>query len=71
MDKYDTDLLGFVVASLRARVGEWQRVAEASGVPYSTVCKIGQGETVNPRIGSVQKLANHFAQSPPDQQAAA
>lgn len=57
---YESDLLGFVVAELRDRVGEWQRIAEASHVPYSTICKIGQGETANPRIGSVQKLANHL-----------
>jgi len=58
---FEPDLLAFVVAGLRQRVGEWQQIADASGVPYSTVCKIGQGETENPRIGSVQKLANHFA----------
>jgi predicted transcriptional regulator len=57
----ETDLLAFVVRNLRENVGRWKEIAQASGVPYSTVAKIGQGATDNPRIESVQKLANHFA----------
>ena len=56
------DLLEFVVLNLRKNVGRWPQIADASGVPYSTVAKIGQGETGNPRIESVQKLADYFAQ---------
>ena len=59
-EQMETDLLAFVVQNLRGSVGRWKEIAEASGVPYSTVAKIGQGETENPRIESVQKLANHF-----------
>ena len=58
------DLLEFVVRNLRDSVGRWPQIAEASGVPYSTVAKIGQGETGNPRVESVQKLADYFAHLP-------
>lgn len=59
--RMETDLLSFVVRNLRENVGRWKEIADASGVPYSTVAKIGQQETKNPRIESVQALANHFA----------
>lgn len=58
-----TDLLGYVVRNLRANVGRWRQIAEGSGVPYSTVAKIGQRETENPRIESVQKLADYFVRT--------
>lgn len=57
----ETDLLAFVVRNLRESVGRWREIAERSGVPYPTVAKIGQGATKNPRIESVQSLANYFA----------
>lgn len=62
------DLLEFVVRNLRENVGRWPQIAEASGVPYSTVAKIGQGETENPRVESVQRLADYFSgrQSTPE-----
>lgn len=56
----ETDLLGYVVQNLRENVGRWREISAASGVPYSTVAKIGQRETENPRVESVQKLANYF-----------
>lgn len=59
--RMETDLLSFVVRNLRENVGRWKEIADASGVPYSTVAKIGQQETTNPRIETVQALANHFA----------
>lgn len=55
------DLLEFVVRNLRENVGRWPEISEESKVPYSTVAKIGQGETENPRVESVQKLADYFA----------
>lgn len=36
--------------------GHWPVLAEASGVPVSTLRKIAQGVVKNPRIGTVDKL---------------
>lgn len=36
-------------------------IAEKSGVPYGTICKIQQGQTLNPRIETVQRLLDYFA----------
>lgn len=57
----EKDLLGYVVQNLRENVGRWREISAASRVPYSTVAKIGQRETENPRVESVQKLANYFS----------
>lgn len=41
---------------LAARKGRWPDVAHASGVPVSTVRKIAQGHTSNPRIETVDRI---------------
>ncbi len=53
-------LIGYVMGQLSAARGRWPEIAEASGVPYRTVQKIGSGKTVRPGIDTVEKLANHF-----------
>jgi hypothetical protein len=57
--------LDFVIANLDAVKGTWRAVAEASGVPFGTVRKIGTRETKNPRIDTVEQLAKHFRENPP------
>ena len=46
---------------VQQEVGRYQALAKESGVPYSTLCKIGQGATVAPRADNVFKLLAYFA----------
>lgn len=41
---------------LAAHKGRWPQIADASGVPISTVRKIAQGVTPNPRVDTVDRL---------------
>jgi hypothetical protein len=50
----------FVLRNLELTKGRWQEVADGSGVPKRTVEKIARQETEDPRVGSVQKLADYF-----------
>ena len=49
-------MLDFVKDGLNACKGEWKSIADSSGVPYSTLCKIAQGHTENPGVLNVQAL---------------
>lgn len=40
--------------------GEWQVIADKTGVPYSTLTKMTCGTHTNPRINTVQRLADYF-----------
>jgi len=53
-------MLEIVVSALNEAKGGWKEIADASGVPYSTLCKIAQGATENPGIAHVQALYDHF-----------
>ena len=53
-------LCDFVLEKLRQKSIAQRQIAAASGVPYSTVCKIAQGRSANPRVNTVQKLADYF-----------
>lgn len=53
-------MLAAVIQHLNAAKGRWQEVSDACGVPYSTLCKIAQGHTVNPGVAHVQALYDHF-----------
>lgn len=50
----------FVMANLRARRIPQRRVAVESGVPFSTLTKIAQGQTKHPSVHSIQALADYF-----------
>lgn len=52
----DHSSIGNLVTRLAAHKGRWPRVAHASGVPISTVRKIAQGHTKNPRIETVDRV---------------
>lgn len=39
---------------------ELRAVAEATGIPKSTLSKIRYGETSDPRLSTVRKLIEHF-----------
>lgn len=51
-------LLDEVIAGLAKRRGEHREIARISGVPYSTLKKIWNGETPNPGVRPVQRLAD-------------
>ena len=42
--------------ALNARKGEWKEIAGIAGVPYSTLAKVAQGFTDDPRISTVDAL---------------
>jgi len=49
---------------LRAKTIQQRTIARESGVPFSTLCKIAQGQITNPRIQTLQRLADYFAGQP-------
>jgi hypothetical protein len=53
-------ILGNLVRQLEETKGRWPAIAEACGVPYRTVQKIGSGKTKSPRVDNVEKLSNYF-----------
>jgi transcriptional regulator with XRE-family HTH domain len=48
------------VKRLNASKGEWPQVVAGSGVPMSTVARIASGETENPGVQQIEKLAAYF-----------
>ncbi|HBP5700275.1 hypothetical protein ACOANO_30080 [Pseudomonas aeruginosa] len=58
------DLHGFVVDQLSHRKGDWPVISRACGVPYFTIAKISSRTTDNPKIETVQRLANYFFDHP-------
>lgn len=56
-------ILDQVKSLLAASRGRWPEVAEASGVPVSTVRKIAQGVSKDPGILTVQRLLDYFEPS--------
>lgn len=53
-------LLDYVRKEIDAHKGMLTIVARDSGVPYFTIAKIAQGAVGNPRIKTVQALADYF-----------
>lgn len=51
-----TNLDQQVLALLNARKGDWQAVAEASGVSYSWLSKFANGHIGNPGFATLMKL---------------
>lgn len=54
------DLYGFVMAQLRAKRVPQRKVAAESGVPFSTLTKIAQGQIKAPSVHHVQALHDYF-----------
>ncbi|MGF7130505.1 hypothetical protein P3T40_001980 [Paraburkholderia sp. EB58] len=63
-------MLKTVLRRLDDAKGEWPRIAEASGVPYQTITKIGGRFVADPRVSSVQALFDYFAGQPEETAAA-
>lgn len=56
-----TDLLAFVVTSLRAAGPKrWPAISTATGKPISTLRKLAYGDRKNPRLDTIEPIANHF-----------
>lgn len=53
-------IFDYVMAQLRAKRVPQREVAAGSGVPFSTVTKIAQGQIKSPRVHQVQALHDYF-----------
>lgn len=60
----------FVMSHLRSKRVPQRKVAAESGVPFSTLTKIAQGQIKEPSVHSIQKLADYFAKTETTQEAA-
>jgi transcriptional regulator with XRE-family HTH domain len=65
----DLKLYDYVMAHLRSKRIPQRQAARESGVPFSTLCKIAQGDVTDPSVHTVQRLADYFAKK--DEQKAA
>jgi len=54
-----------LVAKLALHKGRWPDIAFHSGVPISTVRKIAQGRTKNPRVDTVDRIRTALKVLPP------
>ena len=64
---FQDDLLGLVRDELAKRRGGRDLICVSTSVPYSTLSKIASGHTKNPRINTLQVLANYFRANPVSQ----
>lgn len=55
-----TPMYGYVMQQLRARRVPQRKVAAESGVPFSTLTKIAQGQIKAPSVHHVQALHDYF-----------
>lgn len=55
-------ILNFVKEKLVQNKGRLPAISRECDVPYSTLIKISQGVSTNPRVTTVQKIANFFRQ---------
>lgn len=53
-------LLEFVKESLEASRGDWPQISDKTGVPYPTITNLVQGKVIDPRVSTVQRLADYF-----------
>lgn len=53
-------LLVYVKRKLGEHKGAWREISERTRVPYFTMAKIHQDVTENPRVNTVQALADFF-----------
>lgn len=56
----ETNIYSFVMGRLKGRTIPQRQVANESGVPFSTVCKIAQGYVKEPSVHTVQRLYDYF-----------
>jgi predicted transcriptional regulator len=49
-----------LIERLQSAKRTWRVVSQATGVPYSTLTKVAQGKTRNPRVSTVEALERYF-----------
>lgn len=49
-----------VLRLLDARKGDWRQIADGTGVPYSTLCKVAQGHIPSPSVHTIQTLYDYL-----------
>lgn len=49
-----------IIEILNSRRGERKRLAKQLGIPYTTLIKLANGETQNPRMSTLNKLQPLF-----------
>ena len=59
-------LYEFVMGHLRSKRIPQRQVAEATGIPFSTLTKIAQGQVKDPSVHNIQRLADYFRTTLPD-----
>jgi predicted transcriptional regulator len=67
----ETSIYDFVLSNLRASKGRWPEVARVSKVPLRTLEKIARQEVADPRVSTVQRLADYFRSAQANTHAAA
>lgn len=50
----------YVLGELELSKGNWEAVAEATGVPKRSIEKIARQEWKNPGVNSIEALASYF-----------
>ena len=62
--EFKPELLPKVLNELDRRRGRWKEICDATGISYSTLQKIAQGQVANPGVNTIEMLHSHlFGQS--------
>lgn len=61
MQEQSIHILDFVKNKLIQNKGNLPAISRECKVPYSTLIKISQGVSTNPRVTTVQKIADYFS----------
>lgn len=60
-DTAQPSIYDYVVAQLNGPwKGRWPKLSKDTEIPYGTIKKIADGQTANPGVLTVEKLAQHF-----------
>ena len=58
--QYQPTLLPAVIGLLEQRRGKWPEICAETGVNYSTLQKIVQGQVANPGVNTIELLHNYL-----------
>lgn len=56
----EAPIFEYVLQQLEISKGTWPRIAKETGIPYKTLVKVATGETEDPGVSIVQRLADYF-----------
>lgn len=60
LQSMNDSIFEYVLSKLQSSKGNWAAVADGSGVSYRTLEKIARGETKDPGVINIEKLAKYF-----------